>query len=78
MIVARCGVTRYGNRIRLTDCFGRLYWILDACENNIFGTDDASLVEQIGEKVVIIEGRRSNIKITTQEDLVIAEAIITS
>ncbi|WP_349730515.1 2-C-methyl-D-erythritol 4-phosphate cytidylyltransferase [Peribacillus frigoritolerans] len=40
------------------------------------GTDDASLLERINEQVVIIEGNYDNIKITTQEDLYFAEAIL--
>ena len=39
-------------------------------------TDDCSAVELIGASVHITEGSRCNIKITTQEDLFIAEAII--
>jgi len=39
-------------------------------------TDDAALVERLGEPVVLIPGRRSNFKITTREDLLIAEAIL--
>ena len=42
------------------------------------GTDDASLVERIGEKVKIIRGSIENIKITTPEDLAIARAILGS
>lgn len=38
-------------------------------------TDDASVVEYSGEKVSLCEGERTNIKITTPADLVIAEAI---
>lgn len=38
-------------------------------------TDDASLVEKLGVKVRIIRGSYFNIKITTSEDLIIAEAI---
>ncbi|HEY7284748.1 MAG TPA: 2-C-methyl-D-erythritol 4-phosphate cytidylyltransferase [Vicinamibacterales bacterium] len=38
-------------------------------------TDEASLVERLGERVQIVEGDASNIKITTREDLVLAEAI---
>jgi len=38
-------------------------------------TDDAMLVEKLGGKVNIVEGSYSNIKITTPEDLVLAEAI---
>ncbi|GAA4422877.1 2-C-methyl-D-erythritol 4-phosphate cytidylyltransferase [Pontibacter saemangeumensis] len=37
-------------------------------------TDDASVVEQLGEKVALVEGSYRNIKITTPEDLVLAEA----
>jgi 2-C-methyl-D-erythritol 4-phosphate cytidylyltransferase/2-C-methyl-D-erythritol 2,4-cyclodiphosphate synthase len=38
-------------------------------------TDEASLAEQAGHPVRIVEGEATNIKITTPEDLVIAEAI---
>ncbi len=40
------------------------------------GTDDAALVERYGGKVRIAEGSYSNIKITTPEDLTIAEALL--
>lgn len=40
------------------------------------GTDDASLVERLGVPVSIISGSYDNIKITTQEDLLFAEAIL--
>lgn len=39
-------------------------------------TDDAMLVERLGEEVVVVEGERSNIKITTPEDLAFAEALL--
>lgn len=39
-------------------------------------TDDASLVEAIGGRVKIIEGSYKNLKITTREDLKIAEALL--
>lgn len=38
-------------------------------------TDDAMLVEKLGRKVSIVVGSYSNIKITTPEDLIIAEAL---
>lgn len=38
-------------------------------------TDDASVVEGIGQKVAMVEGNRENIKITTPFDIVIAEAL---
>ena len=39
------------------------------------GTDDALLVERLGKRVKIIKGSRYNIKITTREDLLLAQAI---
>ncbi len=39
-------------------------------------TDDSSLVEQLGEPVMIVEGSSRNIKITTVEDLLIAESFL--
>ena len=36
-------------------------------------TDDASVVELLGHKVVVAQGRYENIKITTPEDLVLSE-----
>ena len=40
------------------------------------GTDDASLVERMGSEVHIVLGDYRNIKITTPEDLVLAEAFL--
>ena len=40
------------------------------------GTDDASLLERTGQPVSIVAGDYTNIKITTPEDLYIAEAIL--
>src|SRR5687767_1140850 len=39
-------------------------------------TDESALVEQLGKRVSIVEGNARNIKITTAEDLAIAEAIL--
>ena len=39
-------------------------------------TDDATVVEGLGVKITLIEGERSNIKLTTPEDMVYAEAMI--
>jgi 2-C-methyl-D-erythritol 4-phosphate cytidylyltransferase len=46
-------------------------------EFDIAFTDDASVVEKLGETIHLVEGNRENIKITTQEDIIIAEALIT-
>ncbi len=40
-----------------------------------YGTDDAVLVERLGVRTRLIMGSYENIKITTQEDLVLGEAI---
>lgn len=48
----------------------------NAKKNGLCGTDDASLVELLGEKVNIVLGDYFNIKITTIEDKYIGEAII--
>ncbi len=44
-------------------------------DENIQGTDEASLLERIGYQVGFVEGSSLNIKITTEEDWVFAEAI---
>lgn len=48
--------------------------------NSVFGkvktTDDASFLEEINEKVHIVEGTYENIKITTKEDLLFAKMIM--
>lgn len=47
------------------------------CESEgIEGTDDSSLVEKLGVKVHVILGTYDNIKLTTPEDLVLAELFI--
>lgn len=48
-----------------------------AYQEKISGTDDASLVERLGHEVSLVPGDYGNIKITTPEDLTIAEALIT-
>lgn len=39
-------------------------------------TDDASLVERAGGRVLIVGGEKTNIKLTSPEDLILAEAIL--
>lgn len=45
-----------------------------AQRDGFLGTDDASLVERLGVPVQLTEGSRRNIKLTTPEDLLMAEA----
>ena len=40
------------------------------------GTDDAGLVERLGHPVSIVHGSKTNIKITTREDLTVAAALL--
>ena len=39
-------------------------------------TDDATLVERLGHKVKLYEGSYDNIKVTTPDDLALAEIIL--
>ncbi len=45
---------------------------------DFLGTDDASLLERIGQPVAMLAGDYRNIKVTTPEDLVIATALLDS
>ena len=47
-----------------------------AAQDGFLGTDDASLVERIGEAVFVVESDYGNLKITTPEDLWMAEALL--
>lgn len=48
----------------------------EAYRGNYYGTDDAFLVEKTGEKVYLVKGDYNNIKITTIEDILFGEAIL--
>ena len=47
-----------------------------ALQDGFVGTDEGSLVERLGKPVKIIMGAYDNIKVTTPEDLIIAEALM--
>ena len=47
-----------------------------AREFGFAGTDDASYVERLGRPIRLVPGERTNLKITTQEDLRMAEGIM--
>jgi 2-C-methyl-D-erythritol 4-phosphate cytidylyltransferase len=49
----------------------------EANQKNTNITDEASAIELFGEKVVLVEGCASNIKITQPEDLLLAEFYLT-
>ena len=58
----------------------RADWIREAHawaeEHGFLGTDDASLLEAMGRPVRLTEGSRRNLKLTTREDLEMAEALL--
>ncbi|MGX9136481.1 2-C-methyl-D-erythritol 4-phosphate cytidylyltransferase [Rummeliibacillus sp. JY-2-4R] len=45
-------------------------------EDEFLGTDEAMLVERLGQSVYVVESSYENVKITTKEDLVFGEAIL--
>ena len=45
-------------------------------QENLEVTDDVSLIELLGEKVKLTEGEYTNIKVTTPEDIAVAETIL--
>ena len=47
-----------------------------AAADGASATDDAALVERLGEPVVVYPSRRRNLKITTADDLLIAERLL--
>ncbi len=47
-----------------------------AIENGFEGTDDCSVMEYYGEKIVLVEGSYKNIKITTPSDVEIAKVFM--
>jgi 2-C-methyl-D-erythritol 4-phosphate cytidylyltransferase len=54
--------------------------LLDAYERamkeEFYATDDSSLVEWNGGRIRVVPGCHTNIKVTTPEDLVVAEAFL--
>ena len=47
----------------------------EARKAGFYATDDTALVERMGGSVKMVEGDRFNIKITTPEDMILAEFI---
>jgi 2-C-methyl-D-erythritol 4-phosphate cytidylyltransferase len=47
-----------------------------AADKGIYGTDDATLIERLGKPVYVLDGERTNIKVTVPEDLLLAETLI--
>lgn len=47
-----------------------------AYQEGFLGTDESMLIERLGEPVYIVESDYENVKITTKEDLIFGEAIL--
>ncbi|MBW3552481.1 MAG: 2-C-methyl-D-erythritol 4-phosphate cytidylyltransferase [Gemmatimonadetes bacterium] len=47
-----------------------------AAAEGLTATDDAALVERFGGRVVVVEGSSRNLKVTTREDLRLAELLL--
>lgn len=58
-----------------TFVFSKIWQAFQAVPDNPQITDDASVFEQAGYSVTLIEGNYENIKITTPEDLLLAEIL---
>ena len=63
--------------IQTPQCF-RSELLKKAYEQNYIEsfTDDATVVEKLGEEIHLVEGDQENIKITTPKDILIAEALL--
>ncbi len=48
----------------------------DAEKEGYVGTDEASLVERIGEEVAVVEGHSSNIKVTVSSDIEVVRSLL--
>ena len=75
-------VDRQGLWLAQTPQVFRRDWLADAyARRGEFGrsvTDDAQLVEAAGHPVHVVEGSPMNLKITTKDDLHLADAILKS
>lgn len=49
-----------------------------ALRDGFVGTDDSSLIERLGGKVLVVEGKRDNIKLTVPEDYLMLSAAVDS
>ena len=47
-----------------------------ALSDGFVGTDDSSLIERLGGRVLVVEGPRDNIKLTVPEDFQLLEAAV--
>jgi 2-C-methyl-D-erythritol 4-phosphate cytidylyltransferase len=75
-------VSRQGLWLAQTPQVFRRDWLSAAYSDRAMlgreATDDAELIEAAGHPVFVVEGSSTNIKITTREDLALAEAVLKS
>ncbi len=74
-------VDRDGLRAALTPQafeFGLLQAAFENVDLNEATTDECKLIEATGAKIVLVDGNPANLKITQEEDLIIAEALISN
>ncbi len=73
-------VSRLGLWLAQTPQVFRRDWLIEAYSKRAqLGrdiTDDAQLIEAIGHPVYLVQGSTTNVKITTREDLTLAEAVL--
>ena len=50
--------------------------LAQAAQDGYYATDEAGLVERLGEKVKLVMGSRDNLKVTTPEDLALAQGLL--
>ena len=62
--------------IQTPQCFERDTLVKAYANESLPQTDDAGILEAQGTEVLVVEGDPSNLKITTREDLVVAEALL--
>jgi 2-C-methyl-D-erythritol 4-phosphate cytidylyltransferase len=72
--------SRHGLWLAQTPQVFRREWLIEAYQKRAqLGkgvTDDAQLVEAAGHPVEVVEGTPTNVKVTTKEDLILAEAVL--
>lgn len=75
-------VERRGLWLAQTPQVFRRDWLIEAyAKRGQLGrdiTDDAQLIEALGHPIYLIQGSTTNVKITTREDLALAEAVLKS
>lgn len=62
--------------VQTPQVFERALLMRAYAQKDLSSTDDAQLIERLGEKVLVVEGETTNIKVTRAEDLALARLIL--